>query len=503
MKTKPLILLILDGVGLSKQKSHNALFLAKTPHLDRFFAVYPHSQLQASGEAVGLPAGVMGNSEVGHLTIGAGRVLLQSLSRISAFIREKSFTELPDIQRVGHLEGTLHIMGLVSDGRVHSSLDHLKALIRDIHQSFPHKKIALHLITDGRDTSPYSGQDYVLGLEKFVASFKGVVISSVAGRFYAMDRDQRWERTKEAYQNLISAKVHFDTAVAGIEHSYQKGVSDEFIVPFRINGGLGIQPGDQCVMFNFRADRVRQISEALAIKGFDVFQTLVQIESQNFLTFTELREDFGFPVLFPKMIPSHCFGEVLAERGLKQLRIAETEKYAHVTYFLNGGQEAPFVGEDRILVPSKRDVSTYDQKPEMSAYEITDRLLASMESQKYSVLIVNFANGDMVGHTANLEATIKAVEVMDACLGRIVANADDYNLFITADHGNCEEMVCSKTSKPLTQHTTNPVPLIWVSSSLPPSYRLSDGGLADIAPTLLQVLGCRIPEEMTGRCLLD
>lgn len=504
MNKKKLILLILDGVGLSKEEQHNAFFLAKTPHLDRFFNEHPHSKLNASGEAVGLPDGVMGNSEVGHLTIGSGRILLQDLPKISQFTQEHSFSKLPDIQRIGKSNGCIHLLGLVSDGCVHSSFEHLISLIKDLNRDFPQKKIAIHIITDGRDTAIHSGKNYALALEDIIASMDYVAISSVMGRFYAMDRDKRWERTKTAYQNLTSTKKFktFLLASEGIQASYDNGVSDEFIVPFKIQGGLDIKPEDQCIVFNFRADRVRQITEALAIKTFDAFEVPVQISSQNLLTFTEYRQDFNFPILFPKKIPSDCFGEVLSKDKLKQLRIAETEKYAHVTYFFNGGQEKPFEGEDRILVPSAKDVSTYDKKPEMSAYEITHQIISNM--QKYSVIIANFANGDMVGHTGDEKAAIKAMEVVDECLVRIVLQAakSNYEMFITSDHGNCEQMVCLKTSQPFTQHTTNPVPLIWISQTSQASYKLLDGGLVDIAPTLLNILGYKTPKSMTGRNLI-
>lgn len=509
---RKVILLILDGVGLSPQKQHNALFLAQTPYLDHLLKTCLHSQLQASGEAVGLPSGVMGNSEVGHLTIGSGRILLQDLPKISNFIAQKSFMDLPDLQRIGQSDGCVHLIGLVSDGGVHSSIHHLKALVRDIRQEFPHKKVAIHVITDGRDTPPASGLNYILELEKWVAPLKDVVISSVMGRFYAMDRDKRWERTQQAYQNFIGHGDFpiFSSASQGIRCSYEKAVQDEFIKPLRVQGGLSLQSQDQCVIFNFRADRVRQISEALAREKFDAFETPLKIAPHNFVTFTEYRNDFHFPVLFKRAIPANCLGDVVAQRGLRQLRIAETEKYAHVTYFFNGGQEVAFKGEDRILVPSPKQVKTYNEKPEMSAYEITEQVILNMSSDKYSLLIVNFANGDMVGHTGDEKATVKAIEVMDECLGRIVdvARQKNYDLLITSDHGNCEQMVCSKTHQPFTQHTTNPVPLIWVSPrTTQKDLRLLDGGLADIAPTLLHILEDKkpqqLPEGMTGSCLIE
>ena len=503
-KQKKLILLILDGVGLSKEKKHNAFFQANTPHWDKFINKYPHSKLNASGEAVGLPCGVMGNSEVGHLTIGSGRVLLQDLPRISQFIQRHSFSELLDIQRVGRLNGCIHLLGLVSDGCVHSSFKHLTSLIKDLNKNFPQKKISIHIITDGRDTSIHSGKNYALALEDIVACMDHVFISSVMGRFYAMDRDKRWDRTQKAYQSLTSSTKFktFLLASEGIQASYDHGMSDEFIFPFKIKGGLDIKPEDQCIIFNFRADRVRQIAEALAVDNFDAFKVPIQISSQNLLTFTKYRQDFNFPVLFPKKNPSNCLGEVFSKNKLKQLRIAETEKYAHVTYFFNGGQEEPFGGEDRILVPSVKDVSTYNQKPEMSAYEITDQIISNMP--KYSIIIANFANGDMVGHTGDEKAAIKAMEVIDECLGQIVLHATklNYEIFITSDHGNCEQMVCLKTSQPFTQHTTHPVPLIWISQNSKGSYILSDGGLADIAPTLLSTLGYKVPKNMTGHNLI-
>ena len=481
---KKIILLILDGVGLSKKKKHNALFLAKTPHLDRLGQECLNSHLNASGEAVGLPKGVMGNSEVGHLTIGSGRILPQDLPRISKFTQENSFAEMPDIQRVGQMKGNIHLLGLVSKGFVHSSFDHLISLITDLNKAFCHKKISIHIITDGRDTLPYSGKDCILELENIISHLDNVKISSVMGRFYGMDRDKRWERTEKAYKALTFTGGHetFSSASKGIQASYDSGLSDEFIVPFYIKEGLGIQSQDQCIAFNFRADRMRQIVEALSSSDFSAFEPSIQLPSHNLLTFTQYNKNFNFPVLFPKEVPSNCLGEVFSQYNLKQLRIAET---------------------DRILIPSPKDIATYDQKPEMSAYEVTDQLISNI--QKYPIIIGNFANGDMVGHTGNEKAAIKAVEVMDECLGRIVcaAKKSNHEIFITSDHGNCEEMICSKSSQIFTQHTTNPVPFIWVSPFDQISYKLSDGQLSDIAPTLLSLLDLPIPKEMTGRNLIE
>ena len=502
---KKIILLILDGVGLSKEKRHNALFLAKTPHLDKFIKECLNSSLKASGEAVGLPKGVMGNSEVGHLTIGSGRVLLQDLPKISKFTEEHSFAEMPNIQRIGQADGNIHLLGLVSKGLVHSSFYHLTSLINDITKAFPHKKISIHVITDGRDTPIHTGRNYILELESFISHLDNVVISTVMGRFYALDRDKRWERTEKAYKGLTFTGGHktFSSALEGVQASYDSGLSDEFIFPFYVRGGLGVSLQDQCVTFNFRADRMRQIVESLSIEGFNAFETSIQLPSCNLLTFTQYNKNFDCPVLFSKDIPSNCLGEVLSQNNLKQLRIAETEKHAHVTYFLNGGREVPFKGEEHILIPSPKDIATYDQKPEMSAYEVTDQLIANM--QKYPVIIANFANGDMVGHTGNEKAAIKAVEVIDRCLGRIASEAkkSNHEILITSDHGNCEEMICLKTSEILTQHTTNPVPLIWISPSDQIAYKMSDGELSDIAPTLLSLLDLPIPKEMTGHNLIE
>ena len=501
---KKIILLILDGVGISKEKKHNAFFLAKTPYLDRFNKECLSSSLNASGEAVGLPKGVMGNSEVGHLTIGSGRILLQDFPKISKFTKEHSFVEMPDVQRIGKMEGNVHLLGLVSKGYVHSSFYHLTSLITHITKAFPHKKISIHIITDGRDTPIHAGRNYILELENFISHLDNVVISTVMGRFYAMDRDKRWERTEKAYRGLTFTGGYkaFPSALEGVQVSYDSGLSDEFIFPFYVQKGLGIKPQDQCITFNFRADRMRQIVESLSVNNFGEFETPVQLSSDNLLTFTEYKKDFDFPILFPKKIPLNCLGEVISQNGLKQLRIAETEKYAHVTYFFNGGKEEPFKGEDRILVPSPRDIATYDQKPEMSAYEVTEQLILNIK--KYPIIIGNFANGDMVGHTGNEKAAIKAVEVIDECLGLIVSEAkkSNHEIFITSDHGNCEEMVCPKASEVLTQHTTNPVPLIWVSPSDQTAYKMSDGQLSDIVPTLLNLLDLPIPKEMTGNNLI-
>ena len=499
------LLIILDGFGYSEKKEHNAIHMAKTPNYDRLISEYPFSLLENSGEAVGLPEGVMGNSEVGHLNLGAGRVVYQELTKINKFIREKGFHTLPDIQRVAqNPKGALHFIGLLSDCGVHSDQAHLVEMIKSIQKISKDKPIFIHIITDGRDTPPKSGVDYIKNLQKFVDGIPSVQISTVIGRFYAMDRDQRWERVEMAYKALTQedAAEEFDSAEEAILDAYSKEETDEFVLPRQIRGGVRISPQDQVVFFNYRADRAREISQSIADPKFDKFKTPVKVLPANWITMTRYQKDFPFPPLFDQDSLKNILGEVVSKKGFKQLRVAETEKYAHVTYFFNGGLEKAFDGEDRVLVPSPKEVKTYDEKPEMSAYEVTEKILEGLDKD-YKLIVVNYANGDMVGHTGNESAAIKAVEALDICLGKITEKAlrNGYDIIITADHGNCEEMVDPDSGEMMTQHSMNPVPCVLVSKKYK-NAKMKDGALCDVAPTILEILDWEKPQDMTGKSLI-
>lgn len=506
MKADRVLLVILDGFGHSEDHEHNAIHKAKMPHWNRFLKEYPHSLLETSGEAVGLPAGIMGNSEVGHLNIGGGRIIPQELTRIALFAQKQGFESLPDVKRVmTNPMGALHFFGLLSDGGVHSDQEHLFLLVESVKRTAPHKKVFIHCFMDGRDTPPQSGLGYVELLQKKIGPSRNVKISTIVGRFYAMDRDKRWERVEEAYKALTSENgfTSFSSATEAVKDAYQKGETDEFIKPRLVEGGARVQPEDSVIFFNFRADRAREISQAFAIGTFSEFKTPVKLKPENWVTFTNYQKDFPFPALFSPQTYKRLLGEEVARRGQKQLRVAETEKYAHVTYFFNGGAEAPFEGEDRVLVPSPKEVATYDLKPEMSAFKVCEEVLKGIAADKYSLVVVNFANGDMVGHSGNEKAAIAAVEALDKCLGEIIpaALSKNFEILVSADHGNCEQMIDPETGQPFTQHTTNPVPLLWVGK-MAKGKVLKDGILADIAPTILDILGWEKPAEMTGKSLL-
>tara|TARA_B100001248_G_C27399050_1_gene468340 strand:+ start:8712 stop:10214 length:1503 start_codon:yes stop_codon:yes gene_type:complete len=496
---KKVLLLILDGFGFSKKKEHNAILNAEAPFIHELFDLYPYSLLRTDGEYVGLPEGVMGNSEVGHISIGSGRVIYQDLSRISKFIQEEGFVKKQVLHDICG-SNTIHIMGLLSDGGVHSHIHHLMALLDFYHKEYPDQKIALHLITDGRDTSPDKGIDYIKDLESYLEDKPQIKVASLMGRYYAMDRDKRWDRVEKAYQAVYSDKSQYKSASDALLASYDQNIGDEFLVPVKI-APIVPQKEDAFVFFNFRSDRAREISMALAKADFSEFSRSQCIKEDRFICFTSYSEDFSFPVLFPKEVPKQTLGEVIEQEGLKQLRIAETEKYAHVTYFFNGGEEKVFQGEDRILVPSPKDVATYDLKPEMSAPEVTDRLLGAINSEKYHFIVCNYANGDMVGHTGVEEAAIQAVEALDRCLKKLIptALAQSYEIFLTADHGNCEEMADAESGKAITKHSMNPVPFMHISKN---PQALKDGALQDIAPSILQIMGITKPQEMTGKSLL-
>jgi 2,3-bisphosphoglycerate-independent phosphoglycerate mutase len=469
---------ILDGWGCAPPGPGNAVDLADTPVFDRIWAEYPHTTLTASGEAVGLPAGQMGNSEVGHLTIGSGRILYQDLMRVNRAIDDGSFFEHPALRGAFEHGRNVHLLGLVSYGGVHSHIDHLRALLR-----FAPEKTWIHAFTDGRDVSPHSAAHDL-------AELPTDRIASVAGRYYAMDRDQRWQRTRRAYEAIVdSTPLTASDPVAYVQSQYDAGVTDEFIEPVHFEGRPGIEPGDTVVFFNFRPDRARQLSQKLIEAGFDL------------TTMTRYRDDFDSPVVFEEQEVTNTLAEVLAAHGLRQLHSAETEKYAHVTYFLNGGREEAWPGETRILVPSPREVGTYDEKPEMSAPEVAARVAAEAPDG-YAFVIVNFANPDMVGHTGSIPAAIAAVEATDRSLGIVLAAVERAGgvALVTADHGNAETMLQADGVSPHTAHTTNPVPLVVTD----PRVTLRAGGeLSDLAPTILAMLGIPQPGEMTGRALVN
>jgi 2,3-bisphosphoglycerate-independent phosphoglycerate mutase len=475
----PLVaLVILDGWGCAPPGPGNAVDLADTPVFDRLWAEYPHTTLKASGEAVGLPPGQMGNSEVGHLTIGSGRILYQDLMRVNRAIADGSFFEHPALRGAFERGRNVHLLGLVSYGGVHSHIDHLRALLR-----FAPEKTWIHAFTDGRDVSPHSAVHDL-------AELPSDRIASVAGRYYAMDRDQRWERTQRAYDAIVAATpLTRADPVAYVQGQYDAGVTDEFIEPTHFDGRPGIEPGDTVIFFNFRPDRARQLSQKLLEAGVEL------------TTMTRYRDDFDCPVVFDEQQVTNTLAEVLASRGRRQLHGAETEKYAHVTYFLNGGREEAWPGETRILVPSPREVGTYDRKPEMAAPEVAARVAAEAPNG-YAFVIVNFANPDMVGHTGSIPAAIAAVETTDRCLGIVLDAVERVGgvAMVTADHGNAETMLEADGVSPHTAHTTNPVPLVVTD----PRVRLREGGeLSDLAPTILAMIGIPQPREMTGRTLVN
>jgi len=502
---KKLILIILDGWGMAKEKQRSAIAAAGTPNFNKIWNEYAHAELQASGLAVGLPEGQMGNSEVGHMNIGAGRVVYQDLVRINleaasgGFLRHPVLNEAMEYARSGN--HAIHLMGLVSDGGVHAHINHAKALC-DWAAENKWEKLYIHAFTDGRDTDPKSGLGFVCKLEDHCKKTSGKIVS-VTGRYYAMDRDKRWERVKLAWDNLTAGNVpEFDSLEEGIQASYHAGITDEFIKPFRLHGSAAyscIRPGDVVINFNFRTDRGRQISEALTQKDFP--EAGMHKMPLHYITMARYDESFqGVQVLFEKDNLSNTLGEVIAKAGLKQIRIAETEKYPHVTFFFNGGREEPFPGEVRLMCPSPK-VPTYDLMPEMSAKEITTAILPEMQKQEASFICLNFANPDMVGHTGNFDAVVKACETVDECLGKILeaANQNDYAALVIADHGNADYMV-NPDGSPNTAHSTALVPCIMVADGFRQAEHapLKNGKLGDLAPAILQYLGLKIPKEMTG-----
>lgn len=504
---RPLLLMILDGWGINPDRANNAVMLADSPNLNRLLAQYPHTMIRTSGMAVGLPDGQMGNSEVGHLNLGAGRIVYQDLTRITKSIEDGDFFRnqplLDSIAKAKAAGGRLHLIGLLSDGGVHSHISHLYALLR-LAKERGMQELYIHCLLDGRDTPPQSAAGYLEQLEQEIARIGSGKVATIAGRFYGMDRDNRWERVEQAYNAMVHGEgVSAESSAAAIAASYAAGVNDEFVLPAVIAPEGVIRDGDAVIFFNFRSDRAREITRALAFEQFDNFSRRGHPQLSSFVCMTEYDATFGLPIAFPQEGLSNILGGILADAGLRQLRIAETEKYAHVTFFFNGGVETPFSAEDRVLIPSPKDVATYDQKPEMSADLVTDELLKRLDQDLYDVVILNFANCDMVGHTGILPAAIKAVEAVDRCVGRVVDKVLSLGgtALITADHGNAEQML-DENGEPHTAHTCNPVWLILVDQQRKGVTLRGDGCLADIAPTMLQLLGIRKPAEMTGESLI-
>jgi len=501
------MLMILDGFGNNDNEQGNSIALANTPVIDKLFRTNPNTTIKTSGLDVGLPEGQMGNSEVGHTNIGAGRIIYQELTRITKSIEDGDFFSIPEL--VGAIENCkkhnskLHIMGLLSSGGVHSHTRHLYALL-ELAKRKDFEDVYVHCFLDGRDTPPASGESFISELEQKMEE-KGVgKIVSITGRFYAMDRDKRWERVQKAYNALVNGiGEKYTSATAAIEDSYQKEIFDEFVLPTLICNGdepiATISENDSVIFFNYRPDRAREITRSLVDKEFSGFErTYFPLYYACFTNYDETIENVE--IVFKKDEIKNTYGEIVANKGLTQLRIAETEKYAHVTFFFNGGEEKQYKGEDRILVPSPK-VETYDLQPEMSAVEVTDKVVEAIKSQKYDTIILNYANPDMVGHTGNLEAAIKAIETVDTCVGRVIEALEEVNgvALITADHGNSEQMIDYTTGEPHTAHTTNDVPLILVGKQA----KLKSGRLADLAPTMLEIMGIEKPAEMTGESLIS
>lgn len=511
MSKKPTVLMILDGYGLNEETKGNAVAEAKTTVMDKLMAEYPFVKGNASGMAVGLPDGQMGNSEVGHLNMGAGRIVYQELTRITKEIQDGDFFENEELvkamENCKKNDSALHLFGLLSDGGVHSHNTHIYGAI-EMAKRFGIEKVYMHAFLDGRDTAPTSGKGFMEELVAKMAEIGVGEVATVSGRYYAMDRDNNWDRVVKAYDAITKGEGEKATnPVEAIAASYEKDVNDEFVLPTVIEKdgqptGI-VKDGDSVVFCNFRPDRARQITRAFCADDFTGFDREKKLDVV-FVCFSEY--DVTIPnklIAFKKVEVTNTFGEYLAKNGMKQARIAETEKYAHVTFFFNGGVEEPNEGEDRILVNSPKEVATYDLKPEMSAYEVCDKLVTAIKSQEYDVIIINFANPDMVGHTGVEEAAIKAVEAVDECVGRAVdaIKEVDGQMFICADHGNAEQLVDYETGDSFTAHTTNPVPFILVNAD--PSYKLREGGcLADIVPTLLEIMGMEQPAEMTGKSLI-
>lgn len=506
-------LIVLDGFGTGKDDPCNAIQHAHMPFYRELTAKFPHAQILTSGEAVGLPRGVMGNSEVGHTNMGAGRIVYQELTRITKAIHDGDFDRNPEflnaIEAVQRSRGRLHLMGLLSDAGVHSHLDHLKALIK---LAAPKVPVTIHAFMDGRDTPPTSGKAFIEQLGDFISSYGNVVLGTMDGRYYAMDRDNRWDRVEQAWKAITGQTPAYpqkdtngiEAALAAIDESYARKVTDEFIIPtlFEPQNGRGhVVDGDGVIFFNFRSDRARELTRAFKQEGFDGFKIRQRPKLAAYVCMTQYDKTFGLPIAFPPQNLSRILPDLLAEKHLKQFRIAETEKYAHVTFFFNGGRETPYSDEDRTLIPSPKDVPTYDLKPEMSAFQVAEQAAQKLERGDAHFVLLNFANADMVGHTGKYDAAVRALDTVDQCLKRTISVAlkSGYDIIITADHGNAEQM-CDEHGEPHTQHTTNPVPVHYISNKF--HYKLKDGILADLAPTILQIMNIPQPPEMTGHSLL-
>ena len=505
MKITPVLLLILDGFGYREDTDHNAIALAHKPNFDRFWRDYPHTLINASEQSVGLPHQQMGNSEVGHLNIGAGRIVQMELTRVEVDILNGTFYTNPALSaavaQAKQNSSALHIIGLLSPGGVHSHEDHLLAMVEMAARSGL-KKIYVHALLDGRDTPPRSAEQSLQRMQDKCAALGAGRIASIVGRFFAMDRDNRWERVQLAYDLITQGKAPFcaATATEGLQQAYARDENDEFVQATTIGEKAAMQDGDVAIFMNFRADRARELTRALTDAAFDGFQRERTPKLASFVTLSSYGEDFHLPAAYAPGTIQNGFGEYISSLGLKQLRIAETEKYAHVTYFLNGGKEQPYPGEDRVLIPSPK-VKTYDLKPEMSAFEVTDKLEEAIRSGKYQSIICNYANGDMVGHSGNLAAAIKAIEALDICIGRVVNTMQQCGgeVLITADHGNAEQMLDRTTHQAHTAHTLNLVPFIYVGRK---AQIADNGALQDIAPTMLTLMGLPQPQEMTGKPLI-
>jgi len=502
MQHRPITLIIMDGWGYSEDPKANAIMAAKTPVFDQLWRDYPHTLISGSGLDVGLPDEQMGNSEVGHLNLGAGRVVYQDFTRISKAIAEGEFSQnqafTQAIDKAVAAGKAVHIMGLLSDGGVHSHIDHIEAMLK-LAKARGAEKIYLHAFLDGRDTPPRSAKAYLQQIETLGIG----QIASLCGRYYAMDRDQRWERVELAYRMLTEgqAEYHAESALQGLEMAYQRDENDEFVRPTLIAGAQPIVDGDAVIFMNYRADRARELTRAFVDQDFTGFARSRRLQLADFVMLTEYAADIDTTVAYPPLHLPKVLGEHLADLGLKQLRIAETEKYAHVTFFFNGGVETPFPGEERELIPSPK-VATYDLQPEMNAPLLTDKLVAAIESEKYDFIICNFANPDMVGHTGNFDATVKAISCLDECLGRIISALQKVGgeAFITADHGNAEKMQDESTGQAHTAHTNFLVPFIYVGRDA--EVCKDKGVLSDVAPTMLSIAGLPIPDEMTGQPLM-
>lgn len=509
---KPVLLAILDGWGLGEETETNAVFMAKTPNMDRWQAEYPATSLAAHNGAVGLPEGQMGNSEVGHLNIGAGRVVYQDFTRINKAVAEGTLATnailAKALDKVLAKKSALHLLGLVSDGGVHSHLDHLLALVATAAAQGV-EKIFIHAFMDGRDTPPSSGAGYMSELVQGLATMGSGQVATISGRYYAMDRDNRWDRVKLAWDAVVAGHgvVGQENPVEAIEAAYKRQETDEFIKPIVLHHDgqpvATVNDDDAVIFFNFRADRARELTRAFTLPGFDGFDVANRPRLCEYVMMTQYDKNFDLPSLFPPVELKRILGEEVSAAGLRQLRIAETEKYAHVTFFFNGGREEPYSGEDRVLIDSPREVATYDEKPAMSAVEVTEALLAKLDSDLYDLIVLNFANADMVGHTGIMPAAIAACETVDSCLGRLVAKVKELSgtVLITADHGNSDKMFDPEAKEPYTAHTLNPVPFILVDDAKKGKKLQSGGALKDIAPTILRLLDLDIPAEMEGNCL--